>query len=245
MNLNKEFSKWKKENDQHGGQAFSRFIMLKFLDALQETSSDFVFKGGNLLWHYIRTPRETIDLDLATISLNSHLDVERDIKKIANFYEEISFEFSRLKEIKKEDSLGSTITIKFKTANGQQNQFKVDIVYALVTDIAQIKSTTSDKFYQVASIENIVVDKVAAAYQFKSGNTRMKDFDDLWRISQSTIVIDRKKLQSLFTERNLSMSLDEAWIEFLSDKWKRHSSSYGDVPKNLKNLFVSVNKWLE
>lgn len=60
--LKSEFDKWKKENNQHGRQAFSRFIMLTFLEGLQTVSDDFVFKGGNLLWHYIDTPRETVYL---------------------------------------------------------------------------------------------------------------------------------------------------------------------------------------
>lgn len=79
------------ENNQFGRQAFSRFIMLTFLDGLQEVSGDFIFKGGNLLWHYVKTPRETIDLDLATLSLNSHQEVRKCIESSFKFHEEIDF----------------------------------------------------------------------------------------------------------------------------------------------------------
>lgn len=58
--------KWATEKDTHGVQAFSRYVMFTFVECLAETSNDFIFKGGNLLWLYIRTPRHTIDLDFAT-----------------------------------------------------------------------------------------------------------------------------------------------------------------------------------
>jgi hypothetical protein len=41
-----------------------------------------------------------------------------------------------------------------------------------------------------ASVENIIADKVAACIRFGAGNTRMKDFDDLWRLSQSKVTVD-------------------------------------------------------
>ena len=80
QSLQKEFNSWKKENNQFGRQAFSRFMILKFLEALQGVSSnEFIFKGGNLLWHYIKTPRATVDLDLVTQTLDSHKLVQHDI----------------------------------------------------------------------------------------------------------------------------------------------------------------------
>ena len=59
---------WASQRGLFGPQAFLRYVMLTYLDSLTRISSDFVFKGGNLLWLYIDTPRATVDLDLATIS---------------------------------------------------------------------------------------------------------------------------------------------------------------------------------
>ncbi|NDG27665.1 MAG: hypothetical protein EB120_10900, partial [Proteobacteria bacterium] len=48
---------WLSQNQLHGPHAFLRFIMLAFVQRLNEVTNEFVFKGGNLLWLYIRTPR--------------------------------------------------------------------------------------------------------------------------------------------------------------------------------------------
>jgi len=245
MNLNKEFNKWKIQNDQHGRQAFSRFIMLKFLDGLQMTSADFVFKGGNLLWHYIKTPRETTDLDLATISLKSHFDVRTIIEDSFKKHSEVKFHMKEFSEVGDIDQVGAAIIISFNTLSGQQNQFSIDIVYAIPTDLSKIKSTLDGSSCTAASIENIVCDKLSAAHQFKSGNTRMKDYDDLWRIINSSISFDSQKLKVLLSKRNISSQLDLAWIPFLDESWKRHAKSYKDVPKNLKDIFDEINNWLD
>src|SRR5690349_15669524 len=68
---------WAAKNGISGPQAFLRYVMLSYLEALGQVSSDFVFKGGNLLWVYIETPRATVDLDLATLTLESHAAVRR------------------------------------------------------------------------------------------------------------------------------------------------------------------------
>ena len=86
-----QFEKWKKEHDQHGRMAFSRFIMLTFLDGLEKVSDDFIFKGGNLLWHYIQTPRATVDLDLSTITLKSHLEIKQCLEQSFAIHKEIQF----------------------------------------------------------------------------------------------------------------------------------------------------------
>lgn len=244
MTINSEFDKWKAQNDQHGRKAFSRFIMLKFLDGLQDTSKDFVFKGGNLLWHYIKTPRETTDLDLATINLKSHFEVKTLIEKSFKKHDDIKFSFKEFKEIDGINEIGTAVIISFVTTTGQKNQFSIDIVYALPTDIANIKSTLDGKNRRAASIENIVCDKLSAAHQFKSGNTRMKDFDDLWRIAKSDILIDYKKLGIILSERKIAVQLDIEWVSFLDKSWKKHAKSYKDIPPNLIDVFNVINKWL-
>jgi hypothetical protein len=47
-------------------------VILRFTENLNQVSDEIVFKGGNLLWVYIGTPRATVDLDLATLKTNSH-----------------------------------------------------------------------------------------------------------------------------------------------------------------------------
>ncbi len=242
--LKSKFDKWKKENKQHGRQAFSRFIMLKFLDGLQEISEEFVFKGGNLLWHYIKTPRETIDLDLATINIHSHLEVKQLIEKSLTIHQQIEFEIKKFKELDVNNEVGASVIISFLTNTGQRNQFSIDIVYAIPTDVSRVKSTINKNTHLAASIENIISDKLSAAYRFRSGNTRMKDFDDLWRISKSSTKVNLSKLNAILKEREVPCTLEKEWIEFLEPAWKRHAKSYKDIPKNLSEVFEDINIWL-
>jgi hypothetical protein len=59
---------WMTKNQSHGSNAFLRFVMLVFVERLSQVSEDFIFKGGNLLWIYIKTPRPTVDVD-ASVSV--------------------------------------------------------------------------------------------------------------------------------------------------------------------------------
>lgn len=143
------------------------------------------------------------------------------------------------------NEVGAAVIIDFNTDASQRNQFSIDIVFALPTDISKIKSTLDGEVRQAASIENIICDKISAAHQFKSGNTRMKDFDDLWRIMKSYILIDLDKLKTLLNSRKITPNLNTEWISFLEDSWKRHSKSYKNIPKNLGIVFNDINNWLE
>ncbi|MEZ4743638.1 MAG: nucleotidyl transferase AbiEii/AbiGii toxin family protein [Bdellovibrionota bacterium] len=245
ISLNKQFNNWKRENGQHGRQAFSRFMMLKFLDALSALSDDFIFKGGNLLWHYIRTPRQTIDLDLVTAKMTSHETVRKALDQVGNYHSEIDFNIIEFKEIDNATYSAAAVVIGYKTAAGQVNQFSLDIVYALPTNIAKVRSTISGELYISASIENIVADKVQAAHRFKAGNTRMKDFDDLWRIAKSSFSIDMKILAKLMDERKIPYTLDIEWVDNLNGPWIRHSKMYKDIPSDLEAVFNAINLWLK
>jgi hypothetical protein len=239
------FQKWKKEQDQFGKQAFARFMMLNFLDGLERISDEFVFKGGNLLWHYIKTPRETTDLDLSTITIQSHDEVRACIESSFELHEGVEFTVKDFTEVKKEDALGARAIIHFKTSRGQKNQFQLDIVYALPTDLAKVKSTTANSEYRAASIENIIADKMDAAHRFGSGNTRLKDFDDLWRISKSDIQVNSSKLRELFSERKLNFELSLSWSETMTEAWKAHSRRYKGIPSSIEKVFNEINNWLE
>jgi hypothetical protein len=218
--------------------------MLRFLDELQATSDDFVFKGGNLLWHYIKTPRETVDLGLSTQTLKSHIEIKRVVEKSFSAHDKIEFKIKDFKEIEGSQEVGAAITLEYETLTNQKNQFAIDIVYALPTDISLVKSTVSGEARKSASIENIIADKLSASHRFKSGNTRMKDFDDLWRISKSDLQINPKKLNAILKERGISSQLELEWVSYLEQSWKRHSKSYRDIPKDLNSVFLEVNDWI-
>ncbi|MBT4791879.1 MAG: nucleotidyl transferase AbiEii/AbiGii toxin family protein [Halobacteriovoraceae bacterium] len=246
LSIMQEYKQWANTNDQHGRHAFARYVMLKYLEAVQSISKDFVFKGGNLLWHYIQTPRHTVDLDLSTLTSSSHDEVRLLLTRACFHYENISFNIMEFKEINRERGSGAAITIKYKTDMGQKNQFELDVMYSLPTDLEKVKSTIREVKIQSASLENIIIDKISAAHSFASGNTRIKDFDDLWRIMKSESQIDSDKLKVLFKMKGISPQLDLNWVDKdMQKRWKSHLRLYKDLPSELKEIFQQINIWLD
>lgn len=238
---------WATKHGLFGPQAFLRYIILTYLESLNDVSRDFVFKGGNLLWTYIRTPRSTVDLDLATLTLGTHEEVRRVLEKACRISKEITFSISEFKKIDKNSVSGASVTILYKTAEGATNSFEIDIVYELPTDIEIITSPlTESREIQAASIENIITDKLSALYRFGAGNTRIKDLDDLWRLSQTkNRKINSKKLKKLVKGREISLQLNKKWIsDEMEQSWKNHKKRYPDLPDGLFIVFSVINKWL-
>lgn len=73
----------------------------------------------------------------------------------------------------------------------------------------------------------------------------MKDFDDLWRISRSSIPCNPKRLIMLFDSRGIQPALEPHWIHpAMQVLWAAHRKRYGDLPTDLESLFSEVNVWL-
>jgi hypothetical protein len=251
MNKNSSFlvlaKKWAEKNDLKGPQGFLRFVMFHFVEKLSETSGDFVFKGGNLLWVYIKTPRATIDLDFITLKSNSDQTIKSTLEKACEGSTEIQFTLKHYKSVIQNDKTGANVIIEYKTNEGAKNQFELDIVFEIETDVTEITSPVhSGLTILSASVENIIADKVAACIRFGAGNTRMKDFDDLWRLSQSKVTVDWPRLKIITGKRKIELKLKSEWIgPDLERVWRNHHKQYSDLPMDLKGLFHDVNKWLK
>ena len=97
-----------------------------------------------------------------------------------------------------------------------------------------------------ASIENIIADKFSTCIRFGPGNTRMKDFDDLWRLSHSDMSIDVTKLMTITESRKIELKLKKEWIgPDIERIWKTHQKQYSDLPKNLEELIREINDWIK
>ncbi len=238
--------KWATENDLHGPSAFLRYVMFRFVENLNRESNDFVLKGGNLLWVYIHTPRSTIDLDFATLKSNSDKTVKEILIAACKGSDDILYSIQSFNRVSQNGKSGAALTLSYKTDEGAENQFDLDIVYELKTDTTELQSPIDEKVSILsASIENIIADKLFASVRFGSGNTRMKDYDDLWRLSQSKFDIDSKKLSYLFKSAKILPRLDEEWIEpDLEKTWISHQKQYVDLPESLQQVFEDVNRWL-
>jgi hypothetical protein len=239
---------WASKRGLFGPQAFLKYVILSFVECLNESTDEFIFKGGNLLWIYIKTPRQTVDLDLATRSIFRASEVESHLNKACEMGQSkgIKYKLSQFQILEEKSSKAAKATIEYKTDTGVSNRFELDVVFASPTDIRELNSPINNNHTMpVASIENIIADKLSASHQFGAGNTRMKDFDDLWRISKAEISVSPKSLTKILKKRKIKNRLNEEWISRgMESDWKRHASRYKDLPKNLRELFSEVNKWL-
>jgi hypothetical protein len=238
---------WATKRGLFGAQAFLKYVILRFTENLNQVSDEFVLKGGNLLWIYIGTPRATVDLDLTTLKTHTHSRARQLIEKACALNSDITFSIHSFKEVEQEGKLGAALGISYRTDQGASNRFEVDLVYALSTDVHEIASPITPEIkIRSATVENIIVDKLAACHRFGSGNSRMKDFDDLWRLSQSTAGVDSDRLQKLLRARKVSPTLDPAWGNPEMDQlWKTHRKKYRDLPDTLEAVFSQVNAWLK
>lgn len=238
---------WAAKQELHGPQAFFRFVIFTYLDCLAQESDEFVFKGGNLLWLYIHTPRETIDLDLVTRRLKSTTEVEKVLARATRHAEGIEFNVLSIKDVTAEGSSGAAVVIVYSTDDGATNKFDLDIVYVLPTKTTTVQSPLTDKSsIQAATIENIIADKVAACHRFGGGNTRMKDYDDLWRIASERPSVDWGTVKQLLKGRGFPLELSPEWNnDETSSNWKRHIRPYKDLPKSLSLAINEINDWLK
>lgn len=201
---------WAAKNKLFGPQAFLKYVIFTYVEALNARSKEFVFKGGNLLWAYIRTPRATVDLDLGTRELGDNESIRKILAAISKA-EGIEFELAEFSATNDGTKRGASATIRYRTDSGASNTFGIDIVYGGPADVEGIPSPLeSRREILAASIENIVADKLMAVHRFKAGNTRIKDYDDLWRISRSAIEVDKKKMGSILNARKIPARLERS-----------------------------------
>lgn len=246
-NFKKNFAKWKTETNEHGPRAMTRFVIMQFVAGLQQVAPDrYIFKGGNLLWHYIKTPRSTVDVDFAT-------DVKLEIKQVLKDFSSVrtegcTFLAKNHNAVETDEKSGLAIQMEFLTEEGSANHFGIDVVFAVKTHSKRIKF--ADTQVTAASLENIIVDKVAACHRFAGGNTRMKDFDDLYRIAKANPKVEGNLVQKIATERSIELSLDLKWINRqMKEAWEEYTQKkvYKDtsgLPQDISQLIVITSEYL-
>lgn len=248
MEFDQLFTKWKKDNNQHGPTAFIRYTMLYFLHCLNKETEDFTFKGGNLLWLYINTPRPTVDLDLSS-SEDMEIDELRIHFENANCHAKgVNFKIENIKKGVFGDTVGAKVFLSFESAKGKKNKFHVDVVLGLSTDLHKVELYGQE--ISAASIENIIADKVSACRKHTSGSTRAKDYDDLYRIATQEIEVSYITLKKICDRRNIELFLDPEWLndEALQSVWARFirvkNYKKNGLPLELSEVIGEVNQYL-
>lgn len=225
--------------------AHLKYFLLVFARCLNEISKDYVFKGGNIIWYYINTPRRTIDLDAITQNDKSPEDVLKDFKAACEINPDFGFRIYKYRVVDKTEEVGlkgMRIWIKYDCEK-MSNIFYVDIVMNLKTDFCEKNLPPDDMKLPISTMEEIIHNKLHAVFRFGSGNTRMKDYDDLYRIILARLVIDIDKLKHFL--RDIPKRLPEKFVRHLSSPWNEHIKRYPDLPEKLEAVFATINDFLE
>jgi hypothetical protein len=237
--------KFRKKYKLKKRDAHLKFILFPFVECLNAVSKEFVFKGGNLVWYYIKTPRATVDVDVVTLSNITIKQVLDFITKACEVEPGFGFRIKRHRAVpitKRRPFKGVRIWLEYNFEN-MKNVFFVDIVINLKTDFHLKKIPPLYRETKIATLESIVSDKLRAVFRFATGNTRMKDFDDLYRICKEKKKLDLKKIaQALKDYPNI---IPAKYISELSTTWKRYKKEYDDLPDSFRKVVNVINQFLK
>jgi len=86
------------------------------------------------------------------------------------------------------------------------------------------------------------MDKIDTCHRFKSGNTRLKDFDDLYRFATIEPSFDKNLINNFIKQNKIHKIVDEQWIsKEMSDAWKLYAKRYPTLPSNIEDVFKTIN----
>ena len=233
MGLRREFEKWKKDNAQVGTGAWARYAMFEFIKATNEVSSEYILKGGHLLWKKIKIKRTTTDLDYAIRKLE--IDISEDLNRACSLNDKFEFVIESIKKRTIKESPGFSVVVCFRekelqaeekryTEDGRligYSKFTIDVGLDPGIEVEDIM--VDGKVVKAASATNIFLDKLDSCTRRGPENTRIKDFDDLVQIITSGIALDPGHLRALAGHRGIPLKIRPDLVDpNFSQIWARY-----------------------
>jgi predicted nucleotidyltransferase component of viral defense system len=259
-----------KERDLTFDEIWHNLILERFLARLCRSNykSNFILKGGTLLARYIPIGRETKDLDFLVDQLqNTEEFLSKAFDNICSVYLDDGFEFERIKigslAHPHMDYTGIEVLLLAKLG-GPQTHIQIDLGFGDIVEAIDysldLTSTSKGPLFEskihVRSYpkEFIFAEKLETVVHRGRGNTRMKDFHDLYSLITFEKSLDpaytEKVVMAVFNHRHtpLKLPLDfgAATMEALQPLWKDYQKDIRIVlPERLEDLISSINKWLK
>lgn len=264
-----------KERESTLAELWRNLILERFLVRLAKShyKEKFILKGGTLLAKYIHLGRETQDLDFfiqklsnAEQSLRIVLQTICDIDANDNF----SFKITKIKipDHSRLSYTGAKISLQvlfgaMKTVIHMDLGFG-DCVEPIEYPIDLIATAKGPLFESKISLhcypkEFIFAEKLETVVFRGGGNSRMKDFHDLYSLIHQDVLdssLAKKAVQLVFKHRKtpitkLPASFETDAIELLGKNWgayrKKVKSKTGMplLPESIENIVSLMNQWLE
>jgi predicted nucleotidyltransferase component of viral defense system len=264
-----------KEREATFAELWRNLILERFLIRLARSpyKEKFVLKGGTLLAKYIHIGRETQDLDFFIQKLsNTEQSLRVVLQAICDIdaNDSFAFEVTKIKVLDHSQLAytGAEITLRAlfgatKTVMRMDLGFG-DRVEPIEYPMDLIATSRGPLFESRISLhcypkEFIFAEKLETVVFRGGGNTRMKDFHDLYSLihlgdlDSSTI---EKAIQMVFPHRKtplkkLPIVFGKAAFETLEKNWnsyRRKIKSREDtlkLPESIEDVISVLNKWLE
>ncbi len=264
-----------KEREATFAELWRNLILERFLTrlALSPYRAKFVLKGGMLLAKYIPIGRETQDLDFLIQKLSNtekSLRTALDAICVIDAHDSFTFEVSQIKLLKHSQLpyTGAEITLTAKFG-ATSTVIRIDLgagdrVEPIELPIDLIATSKGPLFESRISLhcypkEFIFAEKLETVIFRGAGNTRMKDFHDLYSLIQLNVLdnsLTEKAIQLVFFHRKLSLKKlpiefgNEAF-EMLEKNWKAYQRKLVEkqnslkLPESIEDIISVLNKWLE
>jgi len=264
-----------KERESTFAELWRNLILERFLARLAKSSykEKFILKGGTLLAKYIHLGRETQDLDFFIQKLsNTEQSLRTVLQAICDLdaNDSFSFEVAKIKildhsqlaytgaEITLQALFGATKTvIRMDLGFGDRVEpIEHPIDLAATSKGPLFESRISLHCYPK---EFIFAEKLETIVFRGGGNTRMKDFHDLYSLVRLDVLdsaLAKKAVELVFHHRKtplkkLPASFGKDAFEAMEKNWsayrKKIKTKKGalKLPESIEDVVSAVNQWLE
>lgn len=257
-------------------EIWHNLILERFLARLCKSKykTNFILKGGTLLARYIPIGRETQDLDFLVERLANTREFFIEVfDHICGVHIEDGFTFKNVKVgqlVHPHMNYTGIEVLLLAQLGDPQTYIQIDIGFGDVVDAidyhleltATPKGPIFESKIQVRSYpkEFIFAEKLETIVYRGSGNTRMKDFHDLYSLVSLKGCLDpiyvEKVVVKVFNHRQASLaqlplSLDAESMQILQPLWqdyqRRVSSKQAQIsplPESLVKIISAINNWL-
>jgi len=263
-----------RERESSFAQLWRNLILERFLSRLAQSPyrDRFVLKGGTLLAKYLPLGRETKDLDFFIQKLSNTLkSLEKVLRAICEINVDDSFVFEMVKvdvlEHVHMDYTGAQVSLLAKFG-ATETIVQMDLGFGDVVEAVDyamdLTATTKGPLFEgrislrCYPKEFIFAEKLETVIFRGAGNTRMKDFHDLYsliHLGNLNSIPTEKAIQLVFNHRKTSLKNFPIFFEAndldqLENGWKLYhrrlkiTKDSLNLPNSIGTVVDSVNEWL-
>ena len=243
----------------------NRFGAEQFLVRLSESPfvEKFIFKGGSLLTYLIETERRTKDLDFTVKQLGNQVDdVVSVIKSVLAIPMDDGLEWGEIEGYALQhpdmDYPGVRIICRFLLGK-MRGRVQMDMAIGEVLEAVRMplkrirykEQPLMGPDFSLLSypLELIFAEKLQIAVDKGEDNTRMRDYYDLFKLSQEDLDMSLLGtcLDSAFVKRKNplieTIPFDEKTISKLQTYWERYAlkSRLKDAPRTIGEIIAMIN----